>query len=62
MTLRPAKRAKPSSKTELRTWLWRALPKSFKAKRARIAWAAGIVLEPGKPASSRSLSKGMAAR
>ncbi len=32
MTLRPAKRASLSSKTELMTWLWRALPKSFSAK------------------------------
>src|SRR5271157_1932466 len=39
MTLRPAKRASPSSKTELMTWLWRALPKSFSAKSDRTAQA-----------------------
>src|SRR5712692_3387968 len=53
MTLRPAKRAKPSSKTALLTGRWRALPKRFKAKRARMAWAAGILFALGKPNACR---------
>ena len=37
MTFKPAKRASPSSSTELMTWLWRALPKSFRASSDRTA-------------------------
>ena len=31
------------------TWLWRALPKSFKASSDRTAQAAGTICEPGNP-------------
>ena len=50
MTLSPANKASPSSKTEIITWLWRALPKSFRASSDRIAWPAGIISDPGKSA------------
>jgi len=49
-TFNPANRASPSSSTELMTWLWRALPKSFSASSERNAHAAGTIFEPGKTA------------
>src|SRR5271166_2636702 len=57
MTLRPAKRVRPSSNTELMTWLWRALPKSFRAKSDRTAQPAGIIFEPGKPHRAKIVSR-----
>ena len=47
MTLSPAKRASPSSSTELMTWLWRAFPKSFSTSNDRIAHPTGINFDPG---------------
>src|SRR5437588_394379 len=46
ITFKPAKRARPSSRTELMTWLCRALPKSFKANSDRQAHAAGTIFDP----------------
>ena len=37
MTFRPANSASPWSKTELMTWLWRALPNNFIANKERRA-------------------------
>ena len=59
MTFSPAKRASPSSSTALMTWPWRAVPKSFRASSERIAQPAGIICEPGKPASRRIRSRGI---
>ena len=56
-TFNPAKRASPSSSTELMTWLWRALPKSFIAKSDRTAHAAGTIFDPGKSQRVTTLSK-----
>ena len=39
------------------TWLCRAEPNSLRANRERIAWAAGIIREPGKPARLTIFSK-----
>ena len=39
---RPVKRVSPSPMTSLMTWFERALPKSFRASRDRMAWLAGI--------------------
>ena len=62
MTFSPANRASPSSRTWLMTWLWRAVPKSFRASKERMAQPAGIISEPGKPPGPRMRSKGTAAR
>src|SRR5271157_6311216 len=56
-TFNPANRASPSSRTELMTWLWRALPKSFRASKDRTAHAAGIIFDPGNPARARTASR-----
>jgi len=39
------------------TWLWRALPKSFKASSDRMAHPAGIIFDPGKPLRASSAGK-----
>ena len=39
------------------TWLWRALPKSFRASSDRMAQAAGTIFEPGKPPRVSSASR-----
>jgi len=57
ITFKPANKASPSSKTELMTWLCRALPKSFNASNDRTAHPAGIIFDPGKPARERIASK-----
>src|SRR5208282_3369972 len=56
ITFRPAKRASPSSRTELTTRLWRASPKSFKPNNDRMAHAAGTIFDPGKLLRSRTAS------
>src|SRR5512143_1305072 len=57
--LSPANSARPSSKTSLMTWLWRAEPNSLSASSARIAQAAGTWREPGKRACASRFSKGI---
>jgi len=44
------------------TWLWRALPKSLRARSERIACPAGIILEPGKTGIAQQLIEGICAR
>ena len=46
--VQPGEEGQPWSQTELMTWLWRALPKSFSANSDRMAKPAGIIFEPGK--------------
>jgi len=47
-TLSPGNSANPSSATKAMTWLLRSMDQSFKAKEARKACWAGIILEPGR--------------
>ena len=58
MTLSPANRARPSSKTELITWLCLAFPNSLSANRERMAQPAGIIFDPGRSARLMSSSNG----
>ena len=44
------------------TWLCRAVPNSFRASRERMAWPAGIMSDPGKPAAVRMWSNGSVAK
>ncbi|MHC4984514.1 MAG: hypothetical protein ACYTF6_15285 [Planctomycetota bacterium] len=62
ITFNPANRPSPGSNTWLMMWLWRALPNSFKANKERMAWPAGIIWDPGRPARSIIESKGVWAR
>src|SRR5437660_9750561 len=41
------------------TWLLRSAPISFRAKRLRTAWAAGIIFEPGKRAAVTTACRSM---
>ena len=47
MALRPQNSARPSSATRAMTWLLRSIDQSLRARQARRACAAGIILEPG---------------
>jgi hypothetical protein len=48
MALRPANKAKPSSATRAMTWLRRSTHQSLRARQARSACSAGIILELGR--------------
>src|SRR6266508_5162388 len=55
MTLRPAKRASPSSVTWGMTWLDRSMAASLRASIERRAQPAGIILESGKADLAREV-------